>query len=85
MDIKEFKSKNDNINKIELNISNCEMTKPGIIFTDHLVVERCLSWLKGHAWKACVQATVPRVRIPVSPPFFSNKPKEITNLFTRKA
>ena len=24
-------------------------------------------WPKGHAWKACVRATVPRVRIPPSP------------------
>lgn len=27
-------------------------------------------WLKEHAWKACVRETVPRVRIPLSPPFF---------------
>jgi hypothetical protein len=26
-------------------------------------------WLKEHAWKACVQEIVPRVRIPFSPPF----------------
>ena len=26
-------------------------------------------WLKEHAWKACVRETVPRVRIPFSPPF----------------
>ena len=25
-------------------------------------------WLKEHAWKACVRETVPRVRIPPSPP-----------------
>ena len=25
-------------------------------------------WLKEHAWKACVPAMVPRVRIPLSPP-----------------
>ena len=25
--------------------------------------------LKEHAWKACVRETVPRVRIPLSPPF----------------
>src|SRR5262245_55373655 len=25
-------------------------------------------WLKEHAWKACVGETVPRVRIPLSPP-----------------
>jgi hypothetical protein len=24
-------------------------------------------WFKGHAWKACVRVTVPRVRIPASP------------------
>ena len=30
-------------------------------------------WLKEHAWKACVRETVPRVRIPPSPPdFISN-------------
>src|SRR6478609_3710239 len=28
-------------------------------------------WLKEHAWKACVRETVPRVRIPFSPPFRS--------------
>ena len=27
-------------------------------------------WLKAHAWKACVLERVPRVRIPVSPPYF---------------
>ena len=26
-------------------------------------------WLKEHAWKACVGETLPRVRIPLSPPF----------------
>src|SRR4051812_30009686 len=25
-------------------------------------------WLKEHAWKACVGETLPRVRIPLSPP-----------------
>jgi hypothetical protein len=25
-------------------------------------------WLKAHAWKVCVRETVPRVRIPLSPP-----------------
>ena len=25
-------------------------------------------WFKAHAWKACVGATLPRVRIPLSPP-----------------
>src|SRR6187401_1382038 len=28
-------------------------------------------WLKEHAWKACVRETVPRVRIPFSPPTFT--------------
>src|SRR6266853_800748 len=32
-------------------------------------------WLKEHAWKACVGETLPRVRIPLSPP---------TNLFYRE-
>ena len=27
-------------------------------------------WLKEHAWKACVGETLPRVRIPLSPPSF---------------
>jgi macrolide transport system ATP-binding/permease protein len=27
-------------------------------------------WLKEHAWKACVGETLPRVRIPLSPPVF---------------
>ena len=29
-------------------------------------------WLKEHAWKACVRETVPRVRIPFSPPAFAH-------------
>ena len=29
-------------------------------------------WLKVHAWKACVGETLPRVRIPLSPPFESS-------------
>src|SRR6185436_14379587 len=28
-------------------------------------------WFKEHAWKACVRETVPRVRIPFSPPAFA--------------
>jgi hypothetical protein len=28
-------------------------------------------WLKEHAWKACVGETLPRVRIPLSPPISS--------------
>src|SRR5438876_4346926 len=28
-------------------------------------------WLKEHAWKACVGATLPWVRIPLSPPPFA--------------
>ena len=28
-------------------------------------------WLKEHAWKACVGETLPRVRIPLSPPSHS--------------
>ena len=30
-------------------------------------------WLKEHAWKACVGETLPRVRIPLSPPFFCGR------------
>ncbi len=30
-------------------------------------------WSKEHAWKACVRESVPRVRIPLSPPFEINK------------
>ena len=30
--------------------------------------ERCRRWLNWHDWKSCVQATVPWVRIPLSPP-----------------
>ena len=30
-------------------------------------------WLKEHAWKACVRETVPRVRIPLSPPLIQKK------------
>ena len=26
-------------------------------------------WFKEHAWKACVGATLPGVRIPISPPY----------------
>ena len=32
------------------------------------IMERCSSWFKEHAWKACVGATLPGVRIPFSPP-----------------
>ena len=31
-------------------------------------MERWLSWSKAHAWKVCEPETVPRVRIPLSPP-----------------
>ena len=32
--------------------------------------ERCRRWLNWHDWKSCVQATVPWVRIPLSPPYY---------------
>src|SRR3954469_5821893 len=32
-------------------------------------------WLKEHAWKACVGETLPRVRIPLSPPSISSADK----------
>jgi hypothetical protein len=31
-------------------------------------------WLKAHAWKACVRETVPWVRIPLSPPYWTKSP-----------
>ena len=44
-------------------------------------------WLKEHAWKACVGATLPRVRIPPSPPIHSHETLEVAssqkNLATR--
>ncbi len=27
-------------------------------------------WLKEHAWKACIEETLSRVRIPLSPPYW---------------
>ncbi len=30
-------------------------------------------WSNVHDWKSCVRETVPRVRIPPSPPFFANR------------
>jgi hypothetical protein len=30
-------------------------------------------WLKAHAWKACMRATVSRVRIPLPPPIILTK------------
>jgi hypothetical protein len=27
-------------------------------------------WMKAHAWKACIEATLSWVRIPFSPPIF---------------
>ena len=30
-------------------------------------------WLKEHAWKACMRATVSGVRIPISPPEFPHE------------
>src|SRR6188472_765406 len=30
-------------------------------------------WLKEHAWKACVGETLPRVRIPLSPPIIAQQ------------
>jgi hypothetical protein len=42
-------------------------------------------WLKAHAWKACVLERVPRVRIPVSPPYPSqNQPKNLTCYCSRQ-
>jgi hypothetical protein len=33
-------------------------------------------WLKEHAWKACVGETLPRVRIPLSPPPHAGSSRE---------
>ena len=30
-------------------------------------------WFKAHAWKACLGETLSWVRIPLSPPFFTQK------------
>jgi hypothetical protein len=37
----------------------------------HLKNGEVSEWLKEHAWKACVGVTLPRVRIPPSPPGLS--------------
>ena len=37
-------------------------------------------WFKAHAWKVCVPSKVPWVRIPLSPPIFSQK----THFFDKK-
>ncbi len=48
----------------------------GLIFRIGEVSE----WFKEHAWKACVRETVPRVRIPPSPPSNFYKSLEIKNI-----
>src|SRR5580765_5137861 len=35
-------------------------------------------WLKEHAWKACVGETLPRVRIPLSPPISCQRQTRLT-------
>jgi hypothetical protein len=35
-----------------------------------LIYGEMSEWFKEHAWKACVLERVPRVRIPLSPPYF---------------
>ena len=52
----------------------CIQDEYGIIFIYDVIkyrsrdLERWLSWSKAHDWKSCVRGTVPRVRIPLSPP-----------------
>ena len=36
-------------------------------------------WLKAHAWKVCLRETVTRVRIPLSPPYWLDKPSLSTD------
>ena len=45
--------------------------KPHVWYTGKIQPGEVAERFKAHAWKACVQETVPRVRIPPSPPFFS--------------
>ena len=45
-------------------------------------MERWLSWSKAHAWKVCELETVPRVRIPLSPP---EKSTSLEVLFSTKS
>ena len=49
--------------------SGCQVKSLARGFESHLLRSGEVSeWLKEHAWKACVRVTVPRVRIPPSPP-----------------
>ena len=45
-------------------------THPVGSLRDGNVFGEVTEWLKVHAWKACVGETLPRVRIPLSPPIF---------------
>jgi hypothetical protein len=38
-------------------------------------------WLKAHAWKVCLGLNLTRVRIPLSPPYFIDKPLFLNGLF----
>ena len=40
-----------------------------IYFNKYILNGEMVEWFKAHAWKVCVLLKVPRVRIPVSPPY----------------
>jgi hypothetical protein len=59
-----------NVDLVMSPVESCGMkTANCAVLLQLMETERCPSWLKGHAWKACVRVTVPRVRISASPPF----------------
>ena len=41
-------------------------------------------WLKAHAWKACIRATVSWVRIPLPPPHTLKKPLILLEIFCKR-
>ena len=47
------------------------VTLPPLSYLTQSINGQVSEWSNEHAWKVCVLATVPRVRIPPCPPFYS--------------
>ena len=80
--------------KGNIQVNTCDSINAGIqfsrlcgkLFLSCMVVSsfgEMSEWLKEHAWKACVGVTLPRVRIPLSPPMPIDS-KGLTGLFLKR-
>lgn len=69
----ELEEKQENASQVKkrLPTPSSTVTLPPLSYLTQSINGQVSEWSNEHAWKVCVLATVPRVRIPPCPPFYS--------------